>query len=330
MKKSSFSPVQLMKSFTRFFYSNKFPPIWLSIFRVGTGFILLASFLSIGTDFSRLYHPNGILDIRLLKLDQHTTAIPSLFESANPYVRTAYPLLCLLLMAGLSVRACAAMLLFLHGTIFMTQYALYSYGFDYIAASCLFYCLLFPVNRYHSLDGWLFKLKPAKEETFWLRWLQLHVCIIYFFAGIGKLLGNNWRNGEALWKALTQPGFESTFKPDLHGLAAYPWIWVLAGQSVFLLEVSYPLFIWLKPTRKYWLWGIVGLHLSIALFMGLYFFSAIMILLNLCTFYYPYLMPANQKQISIPMVSPLSPLTATDETRGKASGLIQIPREDMT
>jgi hypothetical protein len=63
-----------------------------------------------------------------------------------------------------------------------------------------------------------------------------------------------------------------------------PLLAKIMGWSVLILETGYPVFIWLKPTRKYWLLGILGLHTGIAVFMGLQLFALIMILLNLYAF----------------------------------------------
>ncbi|MEP6937235.1 MAG: hypothetical protein ABI871_04115, partial [Chthoniobacterales bacterium] len=51
-----------------------------------------------------------------------------------------------------------------------------------------------------------------------------------------------------------------------------------------LLETGYPLFIWLRKTRTFWLVAIVAMHLAIGLTMGLYLFALVMITLNLAAF----------------------------------------------
>src|SRR5690606_35437528 len=113
--------------------------------------------------------------------------------------------LCLLLAFGIFTRGIAVALLLVHGHLFTGTYAALSYGVDYIASSCLFYCTLLPSQPRRHPTG----------KQLYLRFLQAHICVIYFFAGVGKLAGPTWRNGEALWKAVSQPGFESFFKPDL-------------------------------------------------------------------------------------------------------------------
>ncbi len=264
-------------------------PDWLAALRIGSGFVLLASFVSLWPEYSRLYGPNGLVDRRLLLLQYPTDTLSTAWLPGTWWLPYVYFLLCAMLMTGLLTRLAAASLMFLQYHLFTGTYAAFSYGADYIASSCLFYCLLFPVGRCRSMDQQLFKLPTPTDATLCLRFLQVHVCLIYFFAGFDKLLGITWRNGEALWKAVAQPGFESAFKPDLSFLGAYPSLWVVGGWTVVLLEVSYPLFIWLRPARRYWLWATMGLHIAIALLMGLYFFSAWMMVLNFTAFHVPYL-----------------------------------------
>lgn len=292
-------------------------PQWLSLFRIGTATILFASFISLWPDYDRLFSAEGLADRQLFLL-QHPAAIdhPAL-QPGVEWMRFAYLIGCILLAAGFFTRIAAAALMLLQYLIFTSYYSSFSYGFDYIASSCLFYCLLFPIDR-----------KRDTGAVLSLRFLQAHVCIIYFFAGLGKLLGPTWRNGEALWKAVVQPGFESFFKPDLHFLGAYPTLWVIGGWAVALLEISYPVLIWPKRVRSLWLWAIISLHIGIALLMGLYFFSALMILLNLAAFHVPYIPTAKHRKTSI-IDHPLSTRATGSETPAVVDRVENKPRLDV-
>jgi len=54
--------------------------------------------------------------------------------------------------------------------------------------------------------------------------------------------------------------------------------------GICLLETSYPIFIWLRRTRRIWLVGIIAMHGAIAVLMGLYLFGLIMTVLNVAAF----------------------------------------------
>ena len=56
------------------------------------------------------------------------------------------------------------------------------------------------------------------------------------------------------------------------------------GISICLIEVGYPVFIWIKKTRFFWVVCILAMHTAIGLTMGLYLFALVMIVLNLAAF----------------------------------------------
>ena len=249
-------------------------PQWPALLRVGTGAVLFACFASLWPEYSRMYGGDGLADGQLFELLNPAPVLLDTVPSGTWWPVFIYLLLCLLLIVGVATRCVSGILLLLHHHLFTGLYEPFSYGADYIASSCLLYSMLFPAGGRHALV--------------FLRVLQVHVCIIYFFAGLGKVLGSTWHNGEALWKAVTQPGFESVVKPDLLFLGEYPWLWLIGGWLVIVLELAYPVLIWLRSTRSYMLWATVAMHLGIVLFMGLYTFSALMMVLNLSAFYMPY------------------------------------------
>ena len=114
--------------------------------------------------------------------------------------------------------------------------------------------------------------------------MQVHLCVIYLAAGLDKAMGRQWWNGEAIWQTVSQPAF-STF--DLSWLARHSWIPMLAGWGTLVVEIGYVFLIWPRRTRKVWCIATIGLHLGIGLFMGLVFFSSVMILLTGCLFLIP-------------------------------------------
>lgn len=160
------------------------------------------------------------------------------------------------------------------------------YGVDTMLHICLFYFVWMPVGATLSLDrrlrGQLAVPTPGARLA--LRTLQIHLCIIYLDGGIAKLRGEQWWNGEAIWRALMNPEF-AVF--DVSWLARFPGLAAAVGWSVLLVEVGYALFIWPRRTRLVWVAATVALHLGIGLTMGLWMFSLIMILMTCCAFGVP-------------------------------------------
>jgi len=119
---------------------------------------------------------------------------------------------------------------------------------------------------------------------FWRRVLQVNLCFVYFIGGLAKFLGNGWWDGSNLWRSLIRPPF-NLVPPDL--LVQFKYALPLLGISICLLEVGYPVFIWLKRTRWIWLGCILAMHAAIGLTMGLYLFAFVMIVMNLAAFGVP-------------------------------------------
>jgi hypothetical protein len=73
---------------------------------------------------------------------------------------------------------------------------------------------------------------------------------------------------------------------------------MFAGWSTLVVEVGYVFFMWPRSTRKLWCIATIGLHLGIGLFMGLVFFSSVMILLTVCLFLIPEAVP--ERAVAVP------------------------------
>lgn len=289
-----------MNPINRFLFHFDHHPIWVGHLRQGISILLAVAFVLILPDYLALYGSNQLADTRLVELKRDAWALKP--EPAWVYpAAAAYFIACIGAYLGVWSRVALLVLLLLHHLLF-TGHTLFAYGFDFLVASTLFYLALVSGSRATFMHS------PV------LRTIQLHLCIIYFVGGLNKTFGMEWWNGEALWKAVIQPGYPTLL--SAHTLQHLPtaW-WVVGGWAVILLELGYSVFIWFKPTRQLWLWATIALHVGIAMLMGLYFFSAVMILINLAAFHYPYLPSHNDYKPSIfPSLKPLRRPTNGSET----------------
>ena len=110
---------------------------------------------------------------------------------------------------GIFSRFAAVLAWFLHLCVARSG-SFVSYGVDDFITIGLFYLMLSPLPDRFALDRWLRDPKPQDSAMlgFFHRVLQLHLCLIYFFSGLTKCLGQGWWNGENLWRALTRPPFD--------------------------------------------------------------------------------------------------------------------------
>ncbi len=271
---------------------------WLGILRVGLGVQLVFYALSLGRDWFALFGASHGLVSRSLTeaiLSDETIFTPRLGwlvglghhvglseNSTLTLVWVGLVAVGCSLILGVFCRPCAVLAWFLHLATVKSG-LLFAYGVDYFTTIGLFYLMVAPFPDDWSLDRVLRqKPKPnAARLGFHRRALQLHLCLIYFFSGVSKFFSVDWWNGESVWRALTRPPFNSLPAESLiHFHSFFP----LLGIAVCVLEAGYVVFIWSKRTRYFWLAGILLLHLSIGLLMGLYLFASIMIVLNLSAF----------------------------------------------
>jgi CubicO group peptidase (beta-lactamase class C family) len=264
--------------------------------RVGLPLLLLVHLVWLSDDLLSLHGSRGIIPWELTDLlrDPWVPGLPTLARALLPLGLGEHAAITLLLAVyagtllslalGIYPRASAFLAWGLHLSLVTSAFASY-YGVDQLANTFLFYLFVFPSGR-----AWRFASRPAssrREETIpvgCLRVIQIHLCVIYLAAGLDKAMGSQWWSGEAIWQTVSQPAF-STF--DLSWLARHPWIPMLAGWGTLVVEIGYALLVWPRRTRKVWCIATIGLHLGTGLFMGLVFFSSVMILLTSCLFLIP-------------------------------------------
>ncbi|MEO1514037.1 MAG: HTTM domain-containing protein [Bacteroidota bacterium] len=272
----------------------------LSFLRIAIGLFCVSQMLGVYPDLLNIYGAQGFIrsEITELMLFEFAPRI-SWFTNAVAHLGVSEPDSVYLLAhifiisgvglaIGLATRLMAVMCWCCH-LLLMGTGSMFSYGADVFLGFTLFYCILMPMGRYWSVDSllWNRKSKGASwSVTAFLRVLQLHLVIAYFMGGFGKALGNHWWNGEAIWRAATLPQFNQF---DMGWIASVPTFAMVMGWFVLLIECGYPLFMFHRKTRPYCLAAIVSMHIGIAIFMGLYYFAALMIILNIAAFGHPYI-----------------------------------------
>lgn len=110
------------------------------------------------------------------------------------------------------------------------------------------------------------------------RLIQIHMCIVYLFAAIGKLQGESWFTGEAIWRAFASREYQTI---DMTWLADHMWLVAIMTLVALAWELAYPALIWPRLSRPLMLVIAVLIHLGIGLCMGMLTFGLIMIVGNL-------------------------------------------------
>ena len=162
------------------------------------------------------------------------------------------------------------------------------FGMDQICAFVTLYLAVGNSGQAFSLDRWWKNKKSAAGQgraveklitnNIAIRLIQIHLCIVYLFAGLGKLQGVSWWNGEAIWGALASYEYQTL---DLTWMADHMWLVNLITFVAVAWEVSYCCLVWPKLSRPFVLLLALFVHLGIGMAMGMMTFGLIMIFGNL-------------------------------------------------
>lgn len=278
-------------------YSNV-EPDFLFFFRVSIGILACVHFLSIWNDFDLLYTPLSIIPLELHKVynSYDILTIDNIFnflkiffsiEQSILVFKFTYIALCIFIAIGLFSRFFSFLLLLIQIS-FVKYGSLFLYGVDFFTSISLFYIFLFPSSSYYSVQKLYFPIVYGSNQSLFLckKLLQIHICTVYFFSGFDKLIGFNWRNGEAIWKAINLPNFNNFIL--LSDYIEVPYFYITFGWVIIIIELMYPIFINFNKTRKIWLFLTIAMHIGIVVSFNLFFFSAIMIIWNLTAYYFNY------------------------------------------
>ena len=280
-------------SFFHKFFFQQLSAETLGLFRIAVSGFALVQLLVLLPDWMWLYGPHGILpwEVSEALATNDMPSLPDIFKLLSPlkvspvavvYLVTAIYFLSLAgLVVGYKTKV-MGILAWLTHLVLNTTGHFTAYGVETFTHISLFYCMVLPVGIAWSLDSLTntSKLSPHLV-TLSIRMVQLHLCIMYLASGVEKAMGEQWWSGEAIWIALQQDQFSQV---DTGWMSGIPLLPKILCWSTLIIEMGYPVGMLWKKTRKYWLIGIVSMHLFIAVFLGLHLFGGLMILLNVAAF----------------------------------------------
>jgi uncharacterized membrane protein YphA (DoxX/SURF4 family) len=267
----------------------------LAILRIGVALILLAQGAMLWGYRELLLDENGLVPWALSEalidpLMPRLSAVAALLAPMGvssrqtvTIVMGVHLLAATGLLAGLGTRACAFVAWITHLALIGTG-DVYTYGLGKMLLIALFYCLVMPVGREWSVDRSLGRgaavAARGDDATLSVLVLRLHLCIIYAAAGLSKAAGEQWWSGDAVWRALSLPQFQQ-FDPG--PLGAYPLVLQALALGSVAVQLAYPVLVWTRLRVAIVILSEL-LHLGIAVFLGLWLFSGIMIVLNAAAF----------------------------------------------
>jgi len=279
----------------RFFFAPG-SPLPLAVLRISVTSILLIQAALIAPNFYELYGAGGIFQ-GPLQIYFSSDTVPGVvsfarwmdaFGMSEPnslrLLGCLYVASLLFLLVGLATRLSSILVWFTH--LLIAGAHVTSYGVDLFSHFLLFYFTWMPVGHALSVDKLWGRVsgEPTAWARFSLRVLQLHLAIAYLFSGVDKAVGEQWQNGEAIWRSLMMPIYAQF---DFSWIASVPWLAKIFAWGTLLVEIGYPFFIFPRRTRALWIFLTVSMHVGIGLFLGLHMFAALMSVLTLSLFAVP-------------------------------------------
>lgn len=289
-----------LQSFWKFFLEPS-SPLPLVFLRISFAVLAIALWISLYPSVELLFGKEGYIEWFISDTFFSSQAVPTLYKTfklfnqfctvtPNQFIHALYLVYggCLVMIGiGVCSNLSALIAWLLHLVLFNTS-VIYAYGVESFIHILLFYFIFMPIDAECSLSSLFFKKVWAKQKVgsqvrarIFLRVLQIHLCIIYLDAGLSKMFGTHWWNGEAVWRSLTQFPFNPFNLLFIH---KFPVLLQVMSWLVLAMETLYIFLIWNDKTRRFFLPCIILMHTGIAFLVGLHFFGLIMIIMNLSAF----------------------------------------------
>ncbi len=273
------------------FWFQAIDPATLGLIRILAGAMLFYTHLVWGLDLAAFIGPNSWLPASSVGLLQEGTYSwsylwwiedsPALLWTAHVAALVVFAMLTVgLFTRVVSVLALVAALAYvqrLTGALF---------GLDQVNVMLALYLAIGPSGDAFSLDRWLRRRRagqPVPVRYSWtanlaIRLIQIHMCVIYLFAGMAKLTGTAWWDGTALWMAFGNMEYQSM---DMTWLVDYPLLINVMTHVTVAWELSYCALVWPRLTRPIVILLAIPLHMGIAICLGMVTFGLAMLIGNL-------------------------------------------------
>lgn len=263
-------------------------PNTLGLMRIFVGLIVLYTHVTWGLQFSTFLGVNG-----LLPLEYRALLFDSPFAWSHFDWFTSNQSLIVIHVLGLITITMFTLGIWTNWTSILTTLLIISYanrgtganfGLDQISSFLCIYLAIGNCGGAYSVDDWLAKRRgagegrPSTRNRIAIRLIQVHMCVVYLFAAIGKLQGTTWLNGEAVWGALASYEYQSI---DMSWISNHMGLVAILTLGALAWECAYPALIWFKLTRPIMLFFAIPIHLGIGICMGMLSFGLIMLAGNL-------------------------------------------------
>lgn len=322
--------VEVWESWNEFWFVPT-NPATLSAIRVLAGAMLLYTHLIWTYDLDAFFGPQGWLPPALMQeIDSPPNAVdvPARWNWSYFNHIESSPLLWTVHIAALVVFFLLTIGLFSRTMAILAFAATVSYsnrvtpgaffGLDTINSMLAMYLMLGPCGARYSCDRlWRMRRGEPSEPSasvtanVAIRLIQIHMCVVYLFSGLGKVRGDDWWYGSAAWISLANLEYQTL---DMTWIGNYPLLINLLTVVTVFWELSYCALIWPRLTRPWMLLIAVFIHCGIIFALGMPTFGLVMLIGNLA-----FISPSTVQKFFDPLARRVSLAVLGSEGQGGAS-----------
>jgi len=276
------------KAWNRFWFTPIDPSV-LGIMRIFSGGMILYTHVIWTLRLDDFFGPNGWQGHRLLASFHSGRTFFTFWQYVPEHLRWPMHWLSLIVLVlfviGYKTRI-TAILTYIIVVSYAQRVPMANFGLDQMNGIAALYLAIGPCGSAFSLDRWLEKRKfpertsiaPSVMANVATRLVQVHLCVIYTFAGISKLQGELWWNGFAVWNAAANLEYQSN---SLLWLAHVPWLCQILTLTTIAWEISFWTLVWNRKLRPFVLFVGAMMHLGIGAFLGMWTFGLAMVFMYL-------------------------------------------------
>lgn len=271
------------EGWNRFWYTPT-DPATLGMIRLLTGTMLVYTHWVWGFSLDAFFGTNSWTSAEVVRQFQPSEFAFSFWWHVPPHLTLMVHYACLgvlvLFTLGLFTRVTSiAALVIVISYVNRVPTALF--GLDQINGMLTLYCAIGPSGLAYSLDSLIRRWRrpdrvvvPSLGANVAIRLIQVHMCVIYFFAGIAKLQGETWWNGLAMWYSFANREYQTM---SMTWLAEHPFVINAMTHLTVFWEIGFCVLVWNRLSRPIVLLLAVVLHAGIGICLGMWTFGLIML-----------------------------------------------------
>ncbi|MFC7457032.1 HTTM domain-containing protein [Brachybacterium sp. GCM10030267] len=278
------APMRLFDRLITWFIADRHADYGFAIMRIASGSFLLGWLLLNLPIASRIWGPGSGYWQPYREILGYNFPF-DLLQQAGPGLFWAWYIVTIALVVAFTLgwrTRIVTPLLFIAYTTLNGQNTPISDGGNYFIRVMLIYLILVDISRRWSLDARRRAAKDAPEtqtgsvlHNIGLCLVVAQICIVYLEAGLYKVQGSLWQEGTAVYYPLQSEAY-GVFPPLADLMTHWALPVVIATYVTVLAQIAFPFLLFNTITRRIALLMLLGMHLTIAVTMGLPFFSGIM------------------------------------------------------